>query len=113
MPLRTLMIAALMATLNVGCSRAPTSPARAFVQFDSLTVVMESGARWHAVAMHNRGNATAYQVTAYWHLTNSDSAQSSPSQPFDLSPGEKGLALMMLTDHPAWYGPAEDSIRWH
>ncbi len=115
--MRPLMLLSLAGTIIVigcaGCSHSPTAPRAAHVQFDSLTVVSEGGLTWWAFALSNRGNATAFNVRAYWHFTGQDSARSSQSQPSNLLPGQSGWAATAMTSNVAWMNPsAPDSIRW-
>ena len=114
-PLGALIVFVLGMVLIAGCSNQwiTTAPRVARVVFDGMAADTVAGAGWWVFSLHNSGNATAYAVKVYWHFTGSTSVQVSPSQPGDLTPGEKGIALCVLLDAPAWTVPTgPDSIRW-
>jgi hypothetical protein len=95
-----------------GDAQGPTSPVVTDVRFDSLTTVFSDGRYWQAFAVTNVGQATAFQVRAYWHATGQGS-ESTLAQPPDLRAGERGVVPTMPQGNPAWTYPfAPDSIRW-
>src|SRR5258708_6675950 len=102
-----------LATGCSGGSHSPVVPLTALVRFDSLSTVSEGGQAWQAFAVSNIGNAAAFRVRVFWHVTGQDTARASLPQPPDLAKGQAGLAATMPMGNPAWtYPSAPDSIRW-
>src|SRR5258708_18062021 len=81
-----------LATGCSGGSHSPVVPLTALVRFDSLSTVSEGGQAWQAFAVSNIGNAAAFRVRVFWHVTGQDTARASRPQPPDLAKGQAGPA---------------------